>query len=179
MEEKSCIKIALVGPESTGKSWLSEELAKYYHTIFVPEYARLFFETNSIESYTINDLDHIYEMQLRSENRLMLDANRLLFCDTTPLSGKIWSEIVFGKTSEFILNAIHENKYDLFLLCDVDVPWVEDDQRKNEADRAQIFEMHLHELKSVNAEYIVIKGSWNERVQQSINVIDSYLKSIA
>lgn len=179
MEKEKNIKIALVGPESTGKSWLSEELAKHYHTVFVPEYARSYFETNSIDTYSLNDLDHIYKQQLQSEKELLLKADHLLFCDTTVLSGKIWSEIVFGETSEFISKEVSESTYDLFLLCNVDVPWVQDDQRKNEADRMQIFDKHLQELKSLNAEYVIINGSWEERIKQSIKVIDNFLKSVA
>lgn len=179
MEKKGIIKIAVVGPESTGKSWLSEKLAKTYQTVFVPEYARMYFEEHDIENYTIDELDVIYKQQLINEQNLLEKANRLLISDTTALTGKIWSEVVFKTVSPYILNSQAQLNYDLYLLCDIDLPWVKDAQRKNELDREQILAMHIQELENSKATFELIRGTEEERLVNAVDVIERFLKSIA
>ena len=117
MEKKvdSIIRIALVGPESTGKTILCEQLAKYYNTVYVPEYARTYFEVHDINNYDTSDLEIIAKKQLELEAEYLPKANRFLFCDTSLITIKIWCTHKFNKVPSFITKSIKDNDYDLSL----------------------------------------------------------------
>ena len=98
-------KIVVIGPESTGKSWLCENLATYYNTHWVEEYAREYLLTNG-KDYTLNDLDVIAKGQIENENKISnqiinswetTDAKKPLFIDTDLYVIKVWSEFVFNQ----------------------------------------------------------------------------------
>lgn len=74
-------KIAITGPESTGKSLLAEQLARYYNTVYVPEYAREYID-NLNKPYNFDDILKIAKAQLKNEKLLETKANKILFCDT-------------------------------------------------------------------------------------------------
>lgn len=173
MEEKRVVKIGVVGPESTGKSVLCELLAAHYKTVYVPEFARTYFEYNKIEKHKLLDIDFVYRMQIDLENEKLAKANGYLFCDTTLLSGKVWAEEVFQTTPPFVADNLYKIKYDLYLLCDIDVPWVKDKQRRNEHNRSKLFEDHKRELDKMNVPYKIIKGLKEMRLQNAINAIES------
>ncbi len=176
MEERKSIKIALVGPESTGKTTLCEQLATHFNTVFVPEFARTYFEREDISNYTIEQVADIYKNQLLHENNLNAKNKSFVFCDTALISGKIWCEIVFKKTPDFIEDNLAKQHYNLYLLCDVDIAWVKDEQRKNEKDRMQIFEMHQQLLKQLNANYKIVSGFNENRLQNAIKLVNEFLK---
>ena len=102
MEKNTIKKIAVIGAESTGKSNLCQSLAINYKTVFVPEYARTYFNTNDINNYSIFDLQIIAQKQIDLENELIKKANTLLFCDTTLLTLKIWGDLEFNKSIPFV-----------------------------------------------------------------------------
>lgn len=168
MEKNSIIKIAVIGAESTGKSSLVKDLAQYYKTTYVSEYAREFFNTHNINSYTIEVFDTIYRTQINNENLALIHANNLLFCDTSLITGKIWSDEVFGITAKYIDDNLTKVKYDLYLVMKNDLPWVKDDQRKNPHNRNEIFEKNIDELKKINARYELIDGLNEQRLNNAI-----------
>lgn len=123
-------RIVIIGPESTGKSTLSRKLAEYYQTVWVPEYAREYLLKNGIQ-YSYNDLLTVAKSQLAQEDRLAATArNKLLFVDTDMYVMKVWCEFVFDACHHWILDRIAERPYDLYLLCNTDLPWVEDELRE-------------------------------------------------
>ncbi|MBK7310522.1 MAG: ATP-binding protein [Sphingobacteriaceae bacterium] len=174
MENSKIIKIAVVGPESTGKTVLCEQLALHYNTIFVPEYARDYFLTKNIEGHTKEDLNIIYEKQILSESKIVKQANRFLFCDTNLISGKVWADVVFKSAPEFISQNISNTNHDLHLLCDIDLPWVADEQRRNEYNRKEIMQMHVNELQKLGLNFEIIKGFDKDRVKNAIIAISKY-----
>ncbi len=174
MENSKIIKIAVVGPESTGKTVLCEQLALHYNTIFVPEYARDYFLTKNIEGHTKEDLNVIYEKQILWEHETIKRANRFLFCDTNLISGKVWADVVFKSAPEFISQNIINTDHDLHLLCDIDLPWVADEQRRNEYNRKEIMQMHVDELKKLGLKFEIIKGFDKERLKNAIIAISKY-----
>ena len=127
MEQNSIIKIAVVGPESTGKTWLCEALAKHYQTVWVPEYAREYFNQSDIYNYTLSDLELIARKQIESENELLIKANRFLFCDTTLITLKIWADLEFNTTLASIEEELVKRHYDLYLITNTDIPWHNDE----------------------------------------------------
>lgn len=173
--ENKLKKIAILGAESTGKSMLCEALAKHYNTSFVPEYARTYFENNDINNYSVDDLEIIAKKQLELE--LESKANGILFCDTTLITIKIWAVYQFNKVPEFISNSLKSADYDLYLICNNDVAWIEDSQRRNENLRESLFKWNKHELQKSNHDYKIVKGVGEDRVKSAIQIIDLFLKS--
>ena len=175
--EKKIKKIAILGAESTGKTTLCQQLAKHYHTLFVPEFARDYFDIHDINSYTIEDLDIIAKKQIELENTYLSQANTILICDTTLITIKIWSLHKFNTVSDFISKSINQMNYDLYLISNNDVPWIEDNQRKDKSKREQIFEMNQSELNKINTNYSILTGINQNRLENAIAFIDLFLKT--
>ncbi len=169
--QASIIKIAIVGAESTGKSSLVEQLAKHYRTQFAHEFARNYFNTNNINNYTINDIEFIANKQIALEDKLMLTANQFLFCDTAMITLKIWAQNEFSTSSKIIDEAFNNQHYHLFLICNNDVPWVADNQRKHEHLREHIFKLNKHELIKHNFNYKIISGLGDDRFNNAVKII--------
>lgn len=174
MANSPIIKIAIIGPESTGKSVLSEQLAKHFNTVFVPEYAREYFLEKTIEGHTMEDIIRIYQKQVQWENEMIKSANKFLICDTNLISGKVWSDVVFKNAPQFILDNLKQMDHDLYLVCDIDLPWVPDEQRRNEYNRKEIMQMHLNELKKLNAKFELVGGKGEARLKNAITAIQKH-----
>ena len=170
----SITKIAIVGPESTGKSTLSHQLARYYNTVWVPEYAREYCEKLS-QPCTWDDEINMFKGQLELENSLIQKANKLLICDTTFITVKVWSDYMFGKSPQEVLDEIPRHPYNLYLLMDIDLPWQEDPLRDFPHMREYFMEVWHNELKALRATYKVISGTDVVRFQNAIHVIDDFV----
>ena len=175
-EPNSIKKIAIVGPESTGKSTISAQLAEHYDTVWVPEYAREYCGKLSAPC-TWEDEINMFRGQLKLEEKLLPLAKRLLICDTTFITVKIWSDYIFGKSPREVLDKLPLHLYDFYLLMDIDLPWEEDPLRDFPDMREYFMEVWHNELKALKAEYWLISGSNDERLQHAIECIDSYLIS--
>jgi len=179
MEKKnnSIIRIAFIGPESTAKSTLSEQLAKHYNTVWVKEYAREYLPRIK-RKYTLADIITIAEQQKKNENSLSEQANKLLFCDTEFINLKVWCLDVFNVCPKFISENITAQQYDLYLLTYPDIEWKDDPIRENPDRRNYFFDWYEKELKIINANYRIIKGMYENRLQNSIKAIDDFLKKL-
>lgn len=173
--EKSVKKIAVVGPESTGKSTISRQLADHYDTVWVPEYSREYCEKLT-EPCTWQDEINMFHGQIALEDSLLPKANKILICDTTFITVKIWSEYTFGKCPEEVLNELRIRTYDLYLLMDIDLPW-EDDPLRNFPDQREYFmDVWRKELKDLNANFVTVTGSEQARFKNATEFIDNYLQ---
>lgn len=166
-------KIGVVGAESTGKSWLCEALAQHYKTVWVPEYAREYFNDSDIYNYTLSDLEHIALKQLEMEEQAMNEANGFLFCDTTLITLKIWAELEFQITPPLIQQGLAQGHYDHYFLTDNQVAWQEDPLRQNKHSRELLFQMNEAELKRSGVPYTVITGTDKERLLNAIAFVDA------
>lgn len=173
MEKSSIIKIGIIGAESTGKSELCETLAKHYNTVWVPEYARAYFNDSDIYNYTKEDLVVIAKKQIGNENVLIKKAKRFLFCDTTLITLKIWAELEFKETPDFISENLSKIKYDHYFITANDMAWQQDPLRQNKFSRDMIFDMNKAELEKLKASYHVINGLNEERSNNAIKIINS------
>jgi len=181
-------KIVTIGPESTGKSFLCEQLAKHYQTEWCPEYAREYLLTHGTK-YSFDDLLTIAQGQIGLEekhsrstlhaSRLTHDAPGLLFIDTDMYVMKVWCEVVFGKVHPWILEQITKRKYDLYLLCDVDLPWTQDGLREypDLETREKLFNIYKNILQNQSTPYLVIHGNTEERISKAIAAVDQLLKN--
>ncbi len=164
-------RVALVGPESCGKSYLAEQLALHFDTVFVEEYGRAYCEKFGMDSTEL-DFAHVAGGQLYREDEMALAANRLLFCDTDLIVTQIWSEVYFkGKCQPWIFWADHARRYDLYLLCAPDIPWVNDGLREFEGQRDWMFERLRQELDCRGLNYAVIQGGFEERTAAAVNAV--------
>lgn len=170
-------KIVVLGPESTGKSTLSEQLANYYQTVWVPEYARTYLEQID-RPYRQEDLLLIAKGQLKWEDEMVKNARRLLICDTDLRVIKIWSEFKYGSCHSWIEQQIKQRSYDHFLLMDIDMPWEYDILREHpdKNTRTILLEIYEANLEKERVPYTLISGDSTSRLHQAVLVIDSYLK---
>jgi len=165
------LRIAITGPESTGKSMLAEELAVWYNTVWVPEYARGYID-HLDRAYNREDILEIAKGQVRNENRRAAKANRFLFCDTELIVTKIWSEVKYGTCDPWILERITKNKYGLFLLCNIDLPWESDPQREHPHMREKLFELYRSELDQRGFSYFIVSGIGPDRLKNAVGYIE-------
>ncbi len=168
-------KVAIVGPESTGKTVLAELLADHFQTEWVPEYARDYLDRIN-RPYTRDDLEIIALEQINMEDRMEKNADKLLICDTTLLVIKIWSEFKYGDCPEWILDEVKHRYYDMHLLTYIDIPWVQDPQREHPHKRQFLYDLYVRELQQLGIDYIEIRGPLQERLNRSIGEINALLK---
>ena len=168
---RNIVKIAITGPESTGKSRLAMELAEYYKTVYVPEFAREYIDRLD-RPYTQEDILTIARGQICEEELWIQKADHILFCDTELIVTKIWSEVKYGRFDPWILKKTEENKYDLFLLCDIDLPWEADPQREHPHMREKLFTLYYNELTGRGVPFKVVSGSGKERLMNAIGFVE-------
>ncbi len=186
MEEKykqqpaNCIKVVLFGPESTGKTTLSRQLARYYNSIWVPEYAREYLQdkwNNERKTCEPDDLLPIAEGQMKLENELAQKTDSVLVCDTDLLETKVYSEAYYiGSCDPILEKYALKNTYDLYFLTYIDTPWEADDLRDKPNDREEMFEAFQNELIKQNRPYVLLKGNKRERLETAVKHIDKLLK---
>ena len=212
-------KIVVIGPESTGKSTLCEQLAQHYHTTWCPEYAREYL-TNNGAAYTFEDLMNIAKGQIALEKAMVngmkahnpwsivhggykpetppqydygeirgtimaeskqdtsIQQPTPIFIDTDLYVMKVWCEYVFNKCHHYILEQIATRQYDLYLLCDIDLPWQADPLREypDEKPRQELYRIYKDILVNQTTAWVTISGNYNERLQTAITAVDKLLK---
>lgn len=186
MEEKykqktaNCIKVVLFGPESTGKTTLSRQLARYYNSVWVPEYAREYLQNkwnNERKTCEAKDLLPIAEGQMRLENELSKKTDTVLICDTDLLETKVYSEAYYlGSCDPILEKYALENTYDLYFLTYIDTPWEADDLRDKPYERQRMFDAFESTLKDNKRPYVLLKGNKNERLETAVHHINRLLK---
>ena len=172
MEEKlkqqpaNCIKVVLFGPESTGKTTLSQQLARHYNSVWTPEYARGYLQdiwNNERRTCLPKDLLPIAEGQMKLENELAKKTNSVLICDTDLLETKVYSEAYYlGSCDPILEKYALQNTYDLYFLTYIDVPWEADDLRDKPNERERMFKAFENTLIKYKRPYVILKGTKKE-----------------
>ena len=168
------IKVAITGPESTGKSTLAEQLAAHYHTVWVPEFARSYI-AELPQRYTSQDIQNIARGQLAAVQKTLLVANKIIFADTDLLVIKIWFTHAFGYCPAWILEALEKQDFDLYLLLNVDLPWQPDAQREHPHLRQFFYDWYKKELQQYGFPFVEISGNPEERLQNALKCIENIL----
>lgn len=169
------IKIAVVGPESTGKSTMANFLAQELNTFCVPEYARYYCE-NLNKQYAVEDEVNMFHGQRALEEAITARvANNLLICDTTILTVKIWCDHLFQCTPKIVVDEIKTRKYDLYLLMDIDLPWEDDPLRDFPDQREHFLEIWKKELNAINANYVLVSGIGEQRLTNGLQACKYFL----
>lgn len=181
-------KIVIIGPESTGKSTLCEQLAQHFETNWCPEFAREYLLTNGT-NYEFDDLLTIAKGQLAMEDEYtsMLENQSLpllengghipLFIDTDMYVMKVWCEFVFGKCHRFILDQIVQRQYDLYLLCNTDLPWTKDELREypDLHSRQKLYHMYKDIMMNQSVPWAEISGEHDERLKRAVAAVNKIL----
>jgi NadR type nicotinamide-nucleotide adenylyltransferase len=195
MEQEPLIKTVIIGPESTGKSTLCELLAIHYDTQWCPEYAREYLLKHGM-NYSYDDLLYVAKQQLALEDEytslvkgqwsimkgqspephapFTIHHSPLLFIDTDMYVMKVWCEFVFDKCHKWILEQIVKRDYDLYLLCNIDLPWIKDELREypDEAPRKKLYQIYKDIMINQPTPWVEISGSVGERLQKAIKAVD-------
>lgn len=155
----------VIGPESTGKSTLSEQLAGELQTLWVPEYGRQYLEELGRE-YNEDDLLQIAKGQIAHEDALAAKANRFLICDTDLYVVKVWSESKYGRCHKWILEEIARRQYDLYLLTYIDVLWQDDPLREHpeEGQRHYFYNIYRDIVQQSGLPWVDVRGNMQQRL---------------
>ena len=168
-------KIAIVGPESTGKSSLSLELAHHFNGIAVPEFAREYCAMLD-RPYTLEDIVAISQGQVQAEVLAETGCNApFIFYDTTVLVEKVWADHAYGHVPSTISELLKQRAYHLYLLTDIDVPWQPDPQREHPHLREHFKHVYQQELKQMQAEWHWVSGVGKARTLNAIAIINQWL----
>jgi NadR type nicotinamide-nucleotide adenylyltransferase len=167
-------RVCVFGPESTGKSTLAQRLAQRFGTVAVPEYARTLLESQG-GKLDESDIPRIAQGQAASEDALAFAANRVLICDTDVLTTVIWSETLFGSCPETVREQADRRGYHLYLLNDVDVPWVSDPVRYLPLQRAEFFQRCRAELEERKRRYVILQGDWEQRFEVACRAVEEVI----
>ncbi len=166
--------IVITGAESTGKTTLTESLAKFYNVPFIPEIARHYIESLN-RKYTFSDVETIAKMQVEMFDKIIKSDAPYIFVDTWLIVTKIWFEFVYNKIPDWLVQEIKKTKIDLFLVCDIDLPWVYDPVRENGGENREILQnKYIETISEYNFKYKIVSGFNEKRIQcaqRFINVL--------
>lgn len=176
MKKQKTTIVALTGPESCGKSTLTQQLGNYFHAPIVDEYAREYLEkTNG--KYTFDDMEKIARGQLILFNKALTKHPKLLFTDTELTVIKTWSEFKYQKIAPWIQQQYEKQDIDLYLLCKPDLTWEEDPLRESKNNRDEIFELYVEALEKMNRSYQIVSGLGTSRIQKAVDFVTPFLTS--
>lgn len=171
-------KVCIIGPESTGKSTLAQQLAQQYRTAWVAEYARGCIDAH--QGRVDADLFPLFvKGQAASEAALARQANRLLICDSDPFTTALYHELYIGGQPEWILEEALKRRYDLYLLANpAGTPYIADNQRLHPQHRTWFFNECLGWLQQQNRPYLVLRGDWDQRFGQACAAVNELLNDV-
>jgi len=169
-------RVAVVGAESAGKTTLAARLSQHLTTVWMPEYGREFVDRKG--GIPTPDESHILtEEMLARQDALARQANRVLICDTELIVLKVLADLHFGYSPQHILDGIEQQQFDLYLLADIDIPWVGDGIHREGADvRIAQHRQFQQELEARGILYHIISGQIEERVEQTSYLIEQIIQ---
>ena len=166
-------RIAIIGPESCGKTTLARRLAAVFRTVHVPEFARSYLEaTDPLKYPDLDDIGIISAGHAASEDALARQANRVLFLDTDHICTAVWSEVAWGQVPPSVEAEIAARSYDLRLLLADDVPFATDPLRYAGHERQMKLGHFTDALDRRGLAYKIINGGWQERTKKAAIAVD-------
>ena len=172
------LKVAILGPESTGKTALAEQLASYFQSPWVREYAREYVE-KLVVPYTYEDVCNIAIKQIEQEKDYanLTTIFEYIFFDTDLIITKVWFSYRFGTVPDFLTEQLNSGYFDLYLLCYPDLPWEPDPVREHGEDREFFFSLYKKEIEQTEKPYVIVTGIGSERLQNALALIKGFQKA--
>ncbi len=165
-------KVAVTGPESSGKTTLSKALSESLSLPLVPEFARVYL-TLKHEAYNYNDLIYMARVQRFMEDLYLGTEHPSIICDTSMLDILVWSKVKFGRVDATIEETINQ-RYSAFLLCKPDMPWESDPLRENANARWDLYQLFLNYLQDHNLPFVELGGGESERLRISTEFVSAF-----
>ncbi len=160
-------RVCLIGPECTGKTTLAERLAEHFGVPWVPEFAREY-ASRVARPLTVDDVEPIARGQMALEDAAPFDS--LVILDTDLISTVVYATHYYGQCPEWIKTAARARRSDLYLLTDIDVPFIADSLRDSAAPRETLYDKFAETLKDYEANVVPITG---ERLETAITQLNS------
>ena len=171
-------RVCIVGAESTGKTTLAQTLARRYGTEWVPEYGREYSEQHRKklgDEWTTAEFLHIAHVQAEREESAAAQANRLLICDTDLFTTARFHEAYTGRTDAALEELAAARRYDLYLLCALDVPFVQDGWRDDGPHRLAMDAALRRYLAATGARWVELSGPYDARLVAAVEAVDELL----
>jgi NadR type nicotinamide-nucleotide adenylyltransferase len=163
--------IVITGAESTGKSTLTEKLANHFEAPFIHEIAREYIEVLG-RKYNYSDVENIAKIQIEQFKKLKSVGAKYIFLDTWLIVTKIWFEFVYHKTPNWLIQEIRNTRIDLFLVCDIDLPWIADPVRENGGENRKILQnKYIENITFYNFNYKIVSGFDDVRFLNALKFI--------
>ena len=163
-------KIAIIGPESTGKSHLAKELANYYGCSWVPEFAREYLQGKS--EYSFSDVLEIAKGELELLNTVSSKNEKFIFFDTDLSVIKIWLEDKYNTIPDWISISLLETLPDFYILTDIDLPWEYDPQREDPNRRDVLKQKYVDLLNQLPVKWSCVGGFDSRRLENAVAAIE-------
>jgi HTH-type transcriptional regulator, transcriptional repressor of NAD biosynthesis genes len=172
-------RVVIIGSESSGTTTLARALAEHYRTVWVPEYGRTYSEGRiySSQPWRSEEFTFIAIEQARMEDALAALANGVLICDTDPFATAIWHQRYMGSPSEAVRAIADDRRYGLYIVTDVNIPFVQDEIRDGESFRQWMQGRFIEELSKGKTPVMVVTGPHDERFAAAVKRIDEILRS--
>jgi NadR type nicotinamide-nucleotide adenylyltransferase len=169
------MKVAILGPESTGKTELASQLAEYFKALWIPEFAREYVESLT-SHYTYEDVCNIASKQIEQEKYFnQKPKDELFFFDTDLIITKVWFQYLYHQVPQFVTEWLVGNSFDFYLLCAPDLPWEFDPVREHGDDRDYFFEWYKREIELTGKPYVVVDGVGSQRTQNAIDALKNII----
>ncbi len=170
----SVLRVVLTGSESTGKTTLAHRLAAHYGTVASREFVRAYAIARG-NQLGFEDHGPIARGQMAAEDEAVAQAHRVAFIDTDLVSTVVYCEHYFGRCPAWIIEAAVERAGDLYLLMNIDVPWVADPARDRGDRRPEMHALFRGRLEAMQLPYVEISGNWDERFAAALRAVDALL----
>ncbi len=169
-------RVVVTGSECTGKTTLAGDLARQFGTVWVAEYAREYLDRKVATTglpLDESDVEPIARGQIAAEDRGAALAKDLLVLDTDLVSTTVYARHYYGACPAWIEQAARDRRVDLYLLCDIDVPWVADSVRDRPHHREPIHALFVEALEALGARYVTIRGPWPDRLATAATAVSA------
>ena len=160
--------IAIVGPESTGKTTLAIQLAQRLYGTWLPEYAR---DRLADTQYSEDDVHAVAHEQLARESDFVKAKPTIGILDTDAVVLRIWFAERFGHVPPYVDAHLNQQTRRLYLLTYPDLPWVHDPQRESEGNLKRLFEIYEATLQDLGCSYAIVRGKGDERMRCAIEAL--------
>jgi len=173
------INVVFLGAPSTGKTTIAERMAESFRTCWMPEYGREYWENHQVDRrLTPQQLIEIAEGHLEREESMLARANRFLFTDTNAMTTETFARYYHGEADVRLrdLADAAARRYDLFFLCDTDIPYEATWDRSGPANRLALQRQIIGDLNARKVPYVLLRGTVDERAATVRRVLERFRK---